>query len=115
MSDRPQQGQEAGQQPLTAANLQALEPSLTGQHEVLGRFVGGSNSLIDRAELQAIFRANDVLGDAANINLFNALLEQHAAADPVSALKIASSIGPLIGSIDQSHEGIVPPGKQGII
>ena len=114
MSEYPQSSKEAGQQPLTAANLQALEPSLTGQHEVLGRFVGGSNSLIDRAELQAIFRANDVLGDAANVNFFNALLEQHAAADPASAAKIAASGGPLIGNVDQSNDGIVPPGEQGI-
>ncbi|CAL5222116.1 g4432 [Coccomyxa viridis] len=109
MSEYPQHSKEAGQQPLTAANLQALEPTLTGQHEVLGRFVGGSNSLIDRAELQAIFRANDVLGDAANINFFNALLEQHAPTDPASGAKIASSIGPLIGNVAQSNDGIVPP------
>jgi hypothetical protein len=50
---------------LTAANLRALEPKLTEQHEVLGRFVGGSNSLINRAELQALFRANGVIGEVA--------------------------------------------------
>ena len=84
----------------------------SGQHEVLGRFVGGSNSLIDRAELQAIFRANDLLGDAANAQFFNALLEQHAAADPANPAKLAgSSIRPLIGNVDQSNEGIVPPGE----
>ena len=104
MSKFPQQTKESGQQPLTAANLQALEPTLTGQHEVLGRFVGGSNSLIDRAELQAIFRANDLLGDAANAQFFNALLEQHAAADPANPAKLAgSSIRPLIGNVDHVH------------
>ena len=41
-------------QPLTADNLKALEPNLGGEHEALGRFVGGSNSLIDRRRLQAL-------------------------------------------------------------
>lgn len=67
---------------LTAANLRALEPNLTEQHEVLGRFVGGSNSLIDRAKLQALFRANRVLGEVGAQEQLGAGYIQQLPPDP---------------------------------
>ncbi|BDA50121.1 hypothetical protein COCOBI_15-2490 [Coccomyxa sp. Obi] len=79
---------------LTAANLKALEPGLTEQHEVLGRFVGGSNSLIARAELQALFRANGVLGDAgAQDQLVAGYLQQQLPADLAGVVGAATSFG----------------------
>lgn len=79
---------------LTAANLKALEPNLTEQHEVLGRFVGGSNSLIARAELQALFRANGVLGDAgAQDQLVAGYLQQQLPADLAGGVGAATSFG----------------------
>ena len=79
---------------LTAANLRALEPNLTEQHEVLGRFVGGSNSLIARAELQALFRANGVIGDAgAQDQLVASYLQQQLPADLAGVVGAATSFG----------------------
>ena len=49
-----QQGLQPLQIPLTADNLRAVEAQQVDEHEVLGRFVGGSNSLIDRRRLQAL-------------------------------------------------------------
>ena len=93
---------------LTAANLRALEPKLTEQHEVLGRFVGGSNSLINRAELQALFRANKVIGEVGvQEQLAAGCLPQHLggvgsapAFGQVSAEQAVSGIAALSAELD---------------
>lgn len=84
---------ESDHQALTAANLRALEPNLSEQHEVLGRFVGGSNSLIDRAHLHSLFRANGVIGEIPPDPTVGALSTQPVAADTVGRVGAVPLIG----------------------